>query len=322
MKRRGFVAGLGAALAAPRTLLAQQRPARIGVLVTTSFFLQRFEAFRQAMRGLGYVEGKNLAYEYRNAEGKFERFPGLAAELTRAKVDLVFTASAEAVLALMQATSSIPIVFGAVQDPLASGIVDSLARPGRNATGMSAVAPGLGRKRLELLREIKPGLSSVAYLWSPASKGSEVGMQEAKEAAQVLGIKLLSLEARRLEDIDRLLASALAERSQGLLTSPDPIVNFHGAKIAQFAAANRLPAMYAAPEHIDVGGLISYAPNYGEMWRHAATFADRILKGAKPADLPVELPTKFDLIVNLKAARAIGLEIPGTFLFRADRVIE
>jgi putative tryptophan/tyrosine transport system substrate-binding protein len=323
MRRRDAIAVLGTLAFSPLAALAQRKEmARIGVLATTSFFMTRFGAFRQGMRDLGYVEGKSLAFEYRYAEGKFERFPGLAAELARSNVDLIFTASAEGVLAAMKATSTIPIVFGTVQDPVASGIVASLARPGRNATGMSALAPDLGRKRLDILREASPGLVRVGYLWSPISKGSDVGMRETQAAAQSLGLQIQSLEVREPKDLDRALEAAMKQRAQALITAPDPQINAQGVRIAAFAASNRLPVMYAAPEHVEAGGLMTYAPSYSDMWRHAATFADKILKGARPADLPVEQPTKFELIVNLKAARAIGLAIPQTILFRADRVIE
>lgn len=295
---------------------------RIGVLVTTSFFLPRFEAFRAGLRDLGYVEGKNLVFEFRNADGKFERLPGLAAELARAKVDLIFTASAEGVLAAKSATRTIPIVFGAIQDPLASGVVESLARPGGNATGLSAIAPDLGRKRLELLRETIPGLSRVAFFWSPLSPGAAANARDVLDAAKALGLQLQSLEVRTLGEFEAALEGALRGSAEAIITAPDPLINVQRLRMVEFAARNRLPAIYAAPEFVESGGLMTYAPSYSDMWRRAATFADRILRDAKPADLPVEQPTKFDLIVNLKAAQAIGMRIPQSILVRADRLIE
>jgi len=322
--RRAFVIATGAAALAPWAARAQQpkKVARIGVLVTTSFFLPRFEAFRGGLRDLGYVEGKHVFFEFRHAEGKFERLPDLAAELARSKVDLIFTASAEAVLAARKATRTIPIVFGTVQDPLASGIVESLARPGGNATGLSAIAPDLGRKRLELLRETIPGLSRVAFFWSPLGAGSTASAREMQTAAQALGLQLQSREVRDLRQFEGELETALRERAEALITAPDPLINFQQQRMVDFAERNRLPAMYAAPEFVESGGLMTYAPSYGDMWRRAATYADKILKGARPADLPVEQPTKFELVVNLKAARAIGLRVPQSVLVRADRVIE
>jgi ABC-type uncharacterized transport system substrate-binding protein len=305
------------------TTQAQPSPTvpRIGVLVTSPFFWDRFAALRQGLRELGYVEGKNFVFEYRDAEGNVDRFPSLAAELVRAKVDLIYTASGEAVLAMKQATKTIPVVFGTVQDPVASGLVDSLARPGGNITGLSALAPDLGSKRLELLKEIAPRVSRVAFLWSPPNPGSEAGLKDMRAAAQSLAIQLQSVAVQNPKELESSLESVVKERAHALTTAPDPIINNARTRVVGFAAKHRLPAIYAAPEFAQNEGLMSYAPNYGELWRRSALYVDKILKGAKPADLPIEQPTRFELIINLKAAKQIGLTIPPNVLARADRVI-
>jgi putative ABC transport system substrate-binding protein len=255
-----------------------QRVARIGVLATSSFFLTRFKAFQQGLQTLGYVEGKTHVFEYRNAEGKIERLPELAAELVRAKVDVIYTASAEGVSAAKSATKTIPVVFGTVQDPLASGIVESLARPGGNVTGMSAVAPDLNGKRLELLKEIVPRAIKIAFFWSPASPGAQANFNDTLAAAKSLKLQLLSLEVREGKDLERALEVAIKQRAQALSTAPDPVINNARVQIVGFAAKNRLPAMYAAPEFAENNGLMAYAPNYGDLWRRSATHVDKILK--------------------------------------------
>ena len=321
----GLVLLLGALLAAPGGPAEAQpagKVARIGVLVPTSraFFTTRLSAFQEGLRDLGYVEGKSVVFEYRYAEGKLDRLPALAAELAAAKVDLIVTASAEGVLAAKK-SKTIPIVFGAVQDPLASGLVESLARPGGNATGLSALAPELSAKRLELLKGAIPGVVRVAFLWTPGP-GANVNLRETQAAAQALGMQIQSLPVRDAKDLGGALEAARRERAHALVTAPDPVINAEQVRIVGFATKHRVPAMYAAPEFANADGLMSYAPNYGEMFRRAATYADKILKGARPADLPVEQPTKFEFIVNLKAAKQIGLTIPPSVLARADKVIE
>ena len=295
---------------------------RIGVLVTSSFFLTRFKAFQEGFHDLGYVEGKNFVFEYRYAEGNLDRFPELAAELVRLKVDVIYTASGEAVLAAKNATKTIPIVFGTVQDPLASGLVDSLAKPGGNVTGLSALAPDLGGKRLELLKEVVPRVNRVAFLWSPLGPGAHVSLKETQAAAQALGLQLQSLEVRNRKDLERGFEAARRERAQAITTAPDPLINVERERIVGFATKNRLPAMYAAPEFVDGGGLMTYAPSYSDLWRRSASYVDKILKGAKAGDLPVEQPKKFEFIINLKAAKQIGLTIPPSVLARADKVIK
>jgi putative tryptophan/tyrosine transport system substrate-binding protein len=294
---------------------------RIGFLVvpSRSFFADRMESFRQELHSLGYVEGKNILIEYRYAEGKLDRLPELAKELVGVKVDLIVTTSTQSVLAAKNATRTIPIVFAAVQDPVASGIVNSLARPGGNATGSSILGPDLGGKRLELLKEVVPKITQVAFLSGLIA--TPVTVKETQAAAQALGLQFQSLEVGDSKDFDRAFEAITKNPAQALLTNPGAIINSHQARIIQFAAKNRLPAMYAGPEFVDAGGLMSYAPSYTDLFRRAAVYVDKILKGVKPAELPVEQPTKFEFVVNLKAAKQIGLTIPPNVLARADKVI-
>jgi putative ABC transport system substrate-binding protein len=306
---------------------AQQpsKVSKIGFLVvpSRSFFADRMESFRQGLKSLGYVEGKNILIEYRYAEGKLDRLPELAKELVGVKVDVIVTTSTPSVLAAKNATGTIPIVFATVQDPVADGIIDSLARPGGNATGLSILAPELGGKRLEILKEAVPGITRVAFLWSSRPQGvASDAVKVTQTAAHTLGLQLKSLEVRDSRDFEKAFEASLAERVQSLLTNPSPVINTHRTRIVEFATKNRLPAMYAAPEFVDSGGLMSYTPNYTDQFRRAATYVDKILKGAKPADLPVEQPTKFEFIINLKAAKQIGLIISPNVLARADRVIK
>jgi putative ABC transport system substrate-binding protein len=294
---------------------------RIGFLVvpSRSFFADRMESFRQELHSLGYVEGKNILIEYRYAEGKLDRLPELAKELVGVKVDLIVTTSTQSVLAAKNATRTIPIVFAAVQDPVASGIVNSLARPGGNATGSSILGPDLGGKRLELLKEVVPKITQVAFLSGLIA--TPVTVKETQAAAQALGLQFQSLEVGDSKDFDRAFEAITKNPAQALLTNPGAIINSHQARIIQFAAKNRLPAMYAGPEFVDAGGLMSYAPSYTDLFRRAAVYVDKILKGVKPAELPVEQPTKFEFVINLKAAKQIGLTIPPNVLARADKVI-
>jgi putative ABC transport system substrate-binding protein len=296
---------------------------RIGILFigTSSFYSAWIDVFRQGLKELGYIEGKNIAFEYRYAEGKADRLPALAAELVVLKVDVIVTSATPSVLALKKATSTIPIVFVAVADPVASGLVASLARPGGNVTGLTILAVELSGKRVELLKEAVPKVTRVAFLWNSANPGLTPAWREAQAAAQALGLQLQSLEVRSSNDFDSAFETALRERAQALITPPEALFNTHLKRIVEFAAKNRLPAMYAFTEAVDAGGLMLYAPNYADQFRRAATYVDKILKGTKPADLPVEQPTKFEFIINLKAARQIGLTIPPTVLARADKVI-
>jgi putative ABC transport system substrate-binding protein len=292
---------------------------RIGFLVVSSHssVSTRIEAFRQGLRELGYVEGRTVFIQYRYAEGKLDRLPALASELVQLKVDVIVTASPPGVQAARNATSTIPIVFTVIGDPVGSGFVASLARPGGNVTGLSTLAPELDGKRLELLKEAVPTTVRVAVLFEPAYPRKETGI-----AAEALGIQLISLPVRALADFDPAFETAIRENAHALLTSPSVLLDTARYLIVEFAATNRLPTMYAGPEFVEAGGLMSYAPSYTDLFRRAATYVDKILKGAKPADLPVAQPTKFELVINLKTAKALGLTIPPSVLGRADQTIE
>ena len=293
---------------------------RIGVLVPGPIFWTRFKAFQEGLLAVGLIEGKSFVFEYRNADGNLNRLPALAAQLAASNVDVIYTASAEGVSAAMQATKTIPIVFGSLQDPLGSGIVASLARPGGNLTGMSAMAPDLNGKRLELLKEVVPRVTRIAFFWSPIP-GAKSNLKDTQAAAQALKLQLQSIEVPERKNLTGALESALKHGAQAISTAPEPVINNARVTIVGFAAKHSLPAMYAAPEFAENDGLMSYSPSYADLWRRSANFVDKILKGAKPADLPVEQPTKFELIINLKAAKQIGLTIPPNVLARADKVI-
>ena len=303
---------------------AQQaaRIPRIGILIpaSASFFLPRVEAFRRRLRELGYVEGKNIVIEYRYAEGKLERLPDLAAELVRLKVDVIVT-TGSAILSAKKASATIPIVFAAAPDPVGSGLVSSLARPGGNVTGLSLMAPELDGKRLELLKEAFPKVARVAFLWQPSSSRGNRALTDMEAAAKALGVKLQSLPVRGLDDFASAFARAKREGAQALITTPGALVSTQQRQVLDFAAKNRLPAMYPQSEFVEAGGLMSYAPNQADLWRRAADFVDKILKGTKPAEIPVEQPMKFEFVISLIAAKQIGVTIPPNVLVRADKVI-
>ena len=304
-----------------------QQPAgipRIGILIgpSASFFSARVEAFRQRLRELGYAEGKNIVIEYRYAEGKLERLPDLAAELVRLKVDVIVTGGGPTILAAKKASATIPIVFAPAADPVGTGLVSSLARPGGNITGLSNIAQDLDGKRLELLKEAFPKIARVAFLWRPGGSRENRPLTDMEPAAKALGLKLLSLPVRSLDDFDSAFARAKRDGAQALITSTGGLIATQQRQVLDFAAKNRLPAIYPNSEFVEAGGLMSYAPNYTDLFRRAADFVDKILKGAKPADLPVEQPTKFEFLVNLKTAKQIGVEIPSSVLARSDRVIK
>jgi putative ABC transport system substrate-binding protein len=283
--------------------------------------LPRVEAFRQRLRELGYVEGKNLVIEYRYAEGKLERLPDLAAELVRLKVDVIVTSGIPPSSVAKKATATIPIVFAASSDPVRGGLVSSLARPGGNITGLSNIAQDLNGKRLELLKEAFPKVTRVAFLWQSSGTRGNRELTDMEAAAKALGLKLLSLPVRGLDDFEGAFARAKKDRAQALITNPGALITTQQRQVLDFAAKNRLPAMYPNSEYVEAGGLMSYAPSQMDQWRRAADFVDNILKGAKPADIPVEQPTKFEFFVNLKTAKQIGVTIPSNVLARADRVI-
>jgi putative tryptophan/tyrosine transport system substrate-binding protein len=326
MKRKITVRALSALIFALSHLAEAQQPAvipRIGILIgsSASSYSARVEALRRRLRELGYVEGKNIFIEYRYAEGKLERLPDLAAELVGLKVDVIVT-TGQAVLVAKKASPTLPIVFGAAADPVGAGLVSSLARPGGNITGLSLMAQDLDGKRLELLKEAFPKVARVAFLWVPVDSRGNLALTEMEAAAKALGLKLLSLEVRSLDDFEGAFARAITNGAHALVTSASPLIDTQQRQVLDFAAKNRLPAMYHTSEYVEAGGLMSYAPNYADLWRRAGDFVDKILKGVKPADLPVEQPKKFELIINLKAAKQIDLTIPSKVLERADKVIK
>jgi putative tryptophan/tyrosine transport system substrate-binding protein len=296
---------------------------RIGLLSagSSSAASQRTEAFREGLRQLGYEEPKTITIEYRYAEGKLERLPNLAAELVRFKVDAIVTGGTPQLLAAKAASTTIPIVMAFAGDPVGQGFVASLARPGGNITGLSAVAPELSGKRLELLKETVPTLSRAAVLWNPADPGIKINFDGTEAAARVLGVKIQSVEVRSPNDFDSAFKTLIAGGAQGLNVLQANLINEHRTRIVKFAAQSRLPTMFAEEGLMDAGGLMSYGPDYRDLFHRAAVYVDKILKGAKPSDLPVEQPTKFELVINVKTARQIGLTIPPNVLARADKVI-
>jgi len=300
-------------------------PSRIGFLGATSSTANAplRDAFRQGLHELGYVEGANIIIEYRHADGRSERFPELAAELVRLKVDVIVTGAVGTTKAAQQATSTIPIVMANIgADPVGMGLVTSLARPGGNVTGLTNIAPELSPKRLELLKEAFPRVSRIAVFRNPTNPSHEVHVKEIEVTARALGLRLQPVEVQGPGDFDKVFSAITKERAHALLTIPDPLINLEERRIADFAAKSRLPAMYHRSEAVDAGGLMAYGANYVDLFRRAASYVDRILKGAKPADLPVERPTKFELIINLKTAKALGVKIPAHLLMEADKVID
>jgi putative ABC transport system substrate-binding protein len=326
-RRRLLHALMAGALAAPLASFAQQpvKIARIGFLSPASSAGDwgiRLQAFRDALRELGYVEGKNLQLEVRWGEGKLERLPALAAELVQLKVDVIVAASSPAVLAASQATRTIPIVMPTSSDPVGDGLVASLARPGGNITGLSQMAPELGEKRLQLLKEMFPKVShAMAVLWNPDYVGMRARFEQARVAAPAVGLTVRSVEVRDTRELDAAFEAIIREHPEALLLLVDPLTLSQRSRIVEFAAEQRLPAIYETRDFVDVGGLISYGPNGLELFRRAATYVDKILRGAKPADLPIEQPTKFELVINMRAANALGIKFPDSILLRADEVI-
>ncbi len=317
MHRRIFIGTLaGGLLAAPLAAGAQPIP-RIGLLGDAPW-----EPLQQGLHDLGYEEGKNIVFENRRSEGRSERWPDLAAELVRLKVRLIVTVGTPATLAAKRATTTIPIVMAVTGDPLSTGLISSLAQPGGNVTGLTQLGAGLAAKRLELLKEAVPNLSRVAFLWNPANPDQKSHFNEAQAGAQSLGLTLQSVEVRSGEQLERAFATMMRERPSALLMTADTVHQLRIDWIVAFASKHRLPVMYQLKEHVERGGLMSYGPIRADLFRRAATYVDKILKGAKPADLPVEQPTKFELVINLKTAKALGLTIPQSLLLRADEVIQ
>jgi putative ABC transport system substrate-binding protein len=280
------------------------------------------QAFRFGLRDLGWVEGKNISIEYRYAEGRSDRLPDLAADLVRLKVDVIVASATSDALVARKATRAIPIVMVSAADPVASGLVESLARPGGNITGLSQMSLELSGKRLELLKEMVPKLTRVAVLWNPQGAASPVYWKEIQLPARQLGLQLHSLEVRSPNDFDQAFEDATRARAGALSIMPDPVIVANLKRIADLAARSRLPSIYQWSEFADAGGLVTYGVDRADMFRRAATFVDKILKGAKPGDLPIDRATRFELVVNLKTASALGITIPQSILLRADRVIE
>jgi len=326
MQRREFITLVGGAAAAWPIATRAEQPARlqtIGFLgsATPSAAPEGAAAFVQRLSELRWVIGSTVAIEYRWAEGRNDRFAELAAEFVRLKVDAIVTSGTPSVLALMQATSSIPIVFVAVGDPVANGLVKSLARPGGNVTGLSNQTRDLAGKRVEILREVIPGLRRLAILANVGNDAVVLEMRDAQAAARTLGYEVATLEIRRSDDIAPAFET-LRDRADAIYIVIDALVVINRVSINTLALNARLPTMHAFRESVEAGGLISYGPNFPELWRRSAEYIDKILRGAKPADIPVEQPTKFDLVINLKTAKALGLSVPPALLARADDVIE
>jgi len=329
MDRRAFISGITVGLlSAPLATGAQPaaKIARIGYLATNLAANPHLpEAFRRGMRDLGYVEGRNVVIEYRSAEERLERLPALAAELVALKVDVIVAPNTPAALAAKQATRTLPIVFAFAGDPVTGGLVTSLAQPRGNVTGLSLLGPELVGKCLEQLKQAVPGASRIAFLWQPGAldeRTEKDRLKRAEAAAQALEVRLQFVEARGPEDFDRAFSDMTRARAGALAVLGGAMLFAQRRRLVDLAAKNRLPAVYSWRDFVDVGGLMSYGPDLADLLRRAATYVDKILKGAKPADLPVEQPTKFELVINLKTARALGLTIPPSLLQRADQVIE
>jgi putative tryptophan/tyrosine transport system substrate-binding protein len=323
MRRREFIRLLGSTAVWPIAAHAQQGGKKVvGRFGAGSATAPLNEVTTEALRELGWVEGENVVYERRFAEDRVERLPELAADLVRLKVDVIVAGGTLAPLAAKRATSTIPIVMNSCGDPLGTGLVASLARPGGNVTGMSLMVPELAGKRLELLREILPKLARVAVLWDAANPYTTIGFKETQSGARTLGVEVQSLEVRSPDDFDRAFEAARQQHPDALVTVDDPLTLDHVKLITDFTAGQRLSSVHELKEFAAAGGLVSYGTNLADVIRRAAGYVDKILKGAKPADLPVQQPTKFELVINLKTAKALGLTVPPSLLARADEVVE
>ncbi len=326
MRRREFIALLGgAAMAWPLAARAQRSGKRYRIALFgagSALSPKHWSILADGLRELGWIDGRNIAFEQRYADNEIERLPELARELVRLDVDVIVAFGTLAPFAAKAATATIPIVMASAGDPVGSGLVASLARPGGNITGLSLVAPELGGKRLQLLREVRPAISRVAVLWNAANPYSALVFWETEAAARTLNIEILSVEVRRPADFDAAFAAATRFRADALIAVEDPLTSGSAQRITEFAAENGLPAIYGLRDFAETGGLMSYGADLSDLFRRSAGYVDKILKGAKAADLPIEQPTKFELVVNLKAANALGLDPPPTLLARADEVIE
>ena len=323
MKRRELIGLVGGAAAWPLTASAQRS---VGKIVTIGILAIEpwppIDTFRRALNDLGYIEGKNVRFEYRYAKGHNERLPELANDLVSLNVDVILTWGTDAVLAAKQATTTIPIVMGAIGDPLGSGIVTNLAHPGGNITGSSSRAAELEAKRLQLLKELVPGLSRVAILVNPTNHYMPLALQSARKGAQMLHVSLAIYEVHDTTTLDAAFVALTKDRPDAFMVPADTFLVSQRSRIAQFAIANKLPSVYTFREYIEAGGLIAYTPNYHDLFRRAASYVDKILKGAKPGELPIGQPTKFQLVINLKTAKALGLTVSNQIQLLADEVIE
>jgi putative ABC transport system substrate-binding protein len=322
MRRRAFIALLAALAAWPLAAHAQQpkKIPRIGVLWPNP--PATFDFMRQGLKDFGYVEGQNIAFEFRWAEGKLDQLSELAAELVRLQIDLIVTLAPQATLAAKHATHTIPIVFVAMGDPLASGVVPSLARPGANLTGTTRMISEMSAKHVELLKEAVPALGKLAVLWNPTNSSHTPALRAVDAAARSLSLNLQPLEVRSAAELDGVFDAIIREKADGVLFIADPVFSIQLRRMADFVRSSRLPGIANFTEFPKLGGLMGYAPSLPDEFRHAASLIDKILKGAKPADLPVEQPTRFQLVINLKAAKALGLDVPPMLIARADEVIE
>jgi len=321
MKRRTFIALLGGAAAWPLVARAQQRTSkipRIGIIDDAAIW----DHFRQGLRDLGYIEGQTVAIEYRSAEGKPDRLAAAASELARLPVDLIATYGTAASFAAKQATTAIPIVMLAIGDPVRSGLVASLARPAGNITGNTILGPEIAAKRLQLFKEVIPTISRLAFLWNPNNASHAAYLEEWKSAARALSVKMLFVAVGSSDEFDSAFAAMVRDRSDGFTMTADPLHQLHIGWIIDFLANNRLPGMYQVRENVSAGGLMSYGASLPDLFRRGASYVHKILQGTRPAELPLEQPVKFDLSINLKTAKALGLTIPESFILRADEVIE
>ena len=328
MNRRGFISTVaGSLLVAPLALQAQPiaKVYRIGFIVTATSneTAHLFKALSEGLRELGYVEGRNVVFERRFAEGRQERLPALAAELVRLKADILVTGSNPVIAAVKQATATIPVVMAVSRDPVGAKFIASLARPGGNITGLANdTAPDIIGKNLALLKEAVPRISRVTYLWNPVPPGAEASKNALESAARNLGVAFQSVEVRGHAELEGAFAAMVRERANGIVVAQDPVTFGSRSQVALLSARSRLPAVYGVREFAEAWGLMSYGPNIADQFRRAAIYVDKILKGAQPGDLPIEQPTKFELVINLKAAKALGLTLPPSLVQRADQVIE
>ena len=323
MKRREFMRLVGGAAAWPFTASAQRAEGKIvtiGILADEPW--PPIDTFRQALDDFGYIEGKNVRFEYRYSKGDNKRLPELANDLVGLDVDVILTWGTDAVLAAKRATTTIPIVMGIIGDPLGAGIVTNLAHPGANITGFSERAAELDAKRLQLLKEAVPGLARVAILSNPMNHYTPLALQNAQKGAQILHLSLAMQKVHDTKTLDAAFVMLTRDRPDGLMVPSDTFLVSQSSRIAQFAIENKLPSVYSFRKHVEAGGLIAYTPNYDDLFRRAGSYVDKILKGAKPGELPIEQPTKFHLLINLKTARAFGLKLPPAMVARADEVME